>query len=75
MTTGRINQVTILAQGPEPLYDPEGQSSSLRGNGTIHKVIVSAAARKTPELGYTGLSCYPIAPTEFPTRWSATQEL
>lgn len=75
MTTGRINQVTILAPGPEPLYDPEGQSSSLRGDGTMYKVIVSAAARGTPELGYTGLSYYPIAPTKFPTRWSAAQEL
>ena len=66
MTTGRINQVTILSGRPEPNATPRGRQSC------YSEKAVCTAARGTPEQGYTGLAHYPIAPTEFPTGQSAT---
>ena len=72
MTTGRINQVTILTQ------EPKGNGVNPRRSRAVterRKELKSlTAARRTPEQGYTRLSHYPFAPTEFLTEWSATQE-
>jgi len=72
MTTGRINQVTILT------LKPGGNNVNPRRSRAVterRKELESlTAVRRTLEQGYTGLSHYPFAPTEFPTRRSATQE-
>lgn len=60
MTTGRINQVTILNAADAPRRHPAraGQSSTLRGG--------EAPDRRSPERCSQGLRGHPIAPTEFP---------
>ncbi|KAJ5032207.1 hypothetical protein L3040_008816 [Drepanopeziza brunnea f. sp. 'multigermtubi'] len=66
MTTGRINQVTILI-GPgvrRARVPPEG-------GRVVPWWAARAAARGAPEPGSTGRPRYPIAPTEFPTGPSA----
>jgi len=72
MTTGRINQVTILT------LEPGGSSVNSRRSRAVterRKELESlTAVERTLERGYTGLSHYPFAPTEFPTGRSATQE-
>ncbi len=78
MTTGRINQVTILTRSPHapkgggrPEDPPEGRSGSLSRSG--------GGRSQTPGPGYPepkpgrkpASTGHPIAPTEFPKGWSA----
>ena len=71
MTTGRINQVTILnatAERHGETLAELGQSSSLRGGIKPQQ----AGPRSVATTGPTG---YPFAPTEFPKGRSAAQEV
>jgi hypothetical protein len=84
MTTGRINQVTILYAGP--CWEPKPSTPRPRHNPpeggqkvVIHQVGTASTWWKTRPTGdrhrpreeaavHNG---HPIAPTEFPKRWSA----
>ena len=74
MTTGRINQVTIVtvhrARKPKCAgTPPEGrtESSQDRGRPKPGPACASSRDRSRPERG----THHPIAPSEFPKRWSA----
>ena len=76
MTTGRINQVTILTgqaaapKGDGPGEPPGRRSGLVKRSGARPKPV--HPARETPEAEAQGISIgHPIAPTEFPRGWSA----
>jgi hypothetical protein len=68
MTTGRINQVTILSPGTKYAGKlPEG-SEYYQARDAEAFQIAALEAPKAP----TARTTDSIAPTEFPKRWSAT---
>jgi hypothetical protein len=73
MTTGRINQVTILTPRPHPeattkAQPPKGQKQLSEGAR-----MNSSSATGTPFGLKIGSRDHPFAPTEFPKMWSTTE--
>jgi len=79
MTTGRINQVTILKVRPRrSRHTVQAQQSWLliglpckMSEHTPYKSDTAASSRERRL--QPGFHDHPIAPTEFPKRWSAIQ--
>src|SRR3954463_5681944 len=69
MTTGRINQVTILSPGTKcaQANSPKGASITKQGDAEA----IQVAALQAPTVP-TAQATDSIAPTEFPKGWSAT---
>jgi hypothetical protein len=69
MTTGRINQVTILNQSTKRTLADPPKRANITKQGDAEAIQVAALeASKIP----TAQATDSIAPTEFPRRWSAT---
>jgi|SRR5438128_384082 hypothetical protein len=68
MTTGRINQVTVLSQSTKrTLADPPKRASITKQGDAEAPQVAALKAPKAPIARATDS----IAPTEFPKRWSA----
>jgi hypothetical protein len=85
MTTGRINQVTILNAGaaragakpwdpspdPRPAAPGEGRQKLVSTSRSVRRALDPRRRTAPLQAPPVGITGHPIAPTEFPKGWSA----